>query len=135
MTGERRLDAHTAAQLERVLRSRRAELAERVRGLVDAPSGAEVRRSTGDSDRAPATCQAEMDAAHLDRVGCQIEQVERALARLSQGDYGWCRDCGCFIGLARLRALPFTRRCHPCQIGTDADVSGAVHAVAPESAR
>jgi DnaK suppressor protein len=121
MTGERRLDARTAEQLERVLRSRRTGLAERVRGLVEAPSDA--------------TCQAEMDAAQLERVGCQIEQVERALARLSQGDYGWCHDCGGFIGLARLRALPFTRRCQPCQIETGADVSGAAHAVAPESAR
>jgi RNA polymerase-binding transcription factor DksA len=115
MTGERRLDARTTEQMERDLRSRRAELERRARSLTT-----------------HVTCQ----AAELDRVGCQIEQVEAALAQLSQGDYGWCNGCGSFIGLARLAILPFTQRCHACRIAAGADVSVAVAAavaVASES--
>jgi RNA polymerase-binding transcription factor DksA len=111
MTGERRLDARTAEQLEHGLRSRRAELARRVR------------------------CQAGLHAAELDRIGCQIEQVEAALAQLSQGGYGWCSECGSFIGLARLAILPFTHRCHDCRIAAGADVPiAAAAAVASEGA-
>jgi RNA polymerase-binding transcription factor DksA len=106
MNGERRLDPRTAQQLERCLRSRRAELDGRARRFT-----------------------AEPDAAELGRVGCQIAQVEAALTQLSQGDYGWCAECGGFIGLARLGLLPFTRRCHACR-----DVLTAVPAaVAPET--
>jgi RNA polymerase-binding transcription factor DksA len=96
MTGERRLDARITDQLGRGLRSRRAELDRKVRRFTT------------------------LDAAELDRVGCQIEQVEDALTRLSQGDYGWCNECGSFIGLARLGSLPFTLRCHACRIGAEA---------------
>jgi DnaK suppressor protein len=111
MAGERRLDARITEQLERGLRSRRAELDRRARSVT---TRVEV----------PAV----PDAAELDRVGCQIEQVEAALVQLSQGDYGWCRECGGFIGLARLGILPFTRRCDACRIGAEA-------LVAPEASR
>jgi RNA polymerase-binding transcription factor len=123
MTKKRRLDARTAERLEQFLRSRRARLVERVRSLMDAAAGTEERASADHSDRARATCQTEIDAAQLDRLGRQIAEMEAALGRLSRKDYGWCDDCGSFIGLARLEALPFARRCRPCQsrAETDAD--------------
>lgn len=41
----------------------------------------------------------------------QLDDVEKALARLDDGTYGTCEVCGVRIGDARLEALPATRFC------------------------
>jgi DnaK suppressor protein len=43
-----------------------------------------------------------------------LDEIERALARLDAGDYGWCEVCGDPIGDERLQALPTTTRCVRC---------------------
>ena len=42
-------------------------------------------------------------------------QLDEALRRLDEGTYGICEDCEEAISPARLRALPFARRCVTCQ--------------------
>lgn len=41
----------------------------------------------------------------------QLDDVERALAKLDDGTYGLCDTCGAPIGDARLEAMPATRFC------------------------
>jgi RNA polymerase-binding transcription factor DksA len=43
-----------------------------------------------------------------------LHEVERALARMAEGTYGTCRNCGKAIDPARLRAIPHTRYCLAC---------------------
>jgi len=43
------------------------------------------------------------------------EQVERALARVKEGAYGMCEDCGHRIPAERLRYQPAATRCVECQ--------------------
>lgn len=45
----------------------------------------------------------------------ETEQLEAALQRLDQGEYGDCTDCGIAIPVQRLRAAPATLRCARCQ--------------------
>jgi DnaK suppressor protein len=45
----------------------------------------------------------------------QRNQLDEALHRLDDGTYGICEDCDEPISPARLRALPFARRCIKCQ--------------------
>ena len=40
-----------------------------------------------------------------------LTEVERALAKLDEGNYGKCEVCGKEIGEARLEAMPATRYC------------------------
>ncbi|HEV8675697.1 MAG TPA: TraR/DksA family transcriptional regulator [Methylomirabilota bacterium] len=110
-----KLDRQIAGEVEQLLRTRHAELTESIRGLV-------ARQRNGNGDRPaeevlPATesLDDEIRSALLDRRSRQLAQVEAALEQLSRGDYGRCHDCGAFIGLPRLRALPFAQRCAPCQ--------------------
>ena len=42
-------------------------------------------------------------------------QLDEALRRLDEGTYGICEDCEAPISPARLRAMPFARRCIKCQ--------------------
>lgn len=45
----------------------------------------------------------------------QRNQLDDALRRLDEGTYGICEDCEVPIAPARLRAMPFARRCVKCQ--------------------
>jgi RNA polymerase-binding transcription factor DksA len=44
----------------------------------------------------------------------ELEELERALARMADGTWGRCEQCEGAIGRDRLRALPETRRCLGC---------------------
>ena len=61
------------------------------------------------------TLDDEVQAALVDRASRELIQVNAALELLRERRYGLCRDCADFIGLARLRTLPFAQRCRPCQ--------------------
>ena len=44
-----------------------------------------------------------------------LRHVDRALARLERGNYGFCTDCNEKISHKRLTALPFAVRCRQCE--------------------
>jgi len=41
--------------------------------------------------------------------------VDQALARIDDGTFGTCQDCGRPIGADRIEALPWAARCIDCQ--------------------
>ena len=41
----------------------------------------------------------------------QLRDVERALDKLDEGEYGRCEECGAEIAQPRLEAMPATRYC------------------------
>jgi DnaK suppressor protein len=45
----------------------------------------------------------------------RIDQVERALARVAEGRYGWCESCAEEIPVARLTAFPSVTLCVRCK--------------------
>jgi DnaK suppressor protein len=45
----------------------------------------------------------------------ELNQIERALARIKQGTYGICEICQGKIPVARLNALPYSTTCIDCQ--------------------
>ena len=50
----------------------------------------------------------------LDAARDELQQLDDALARMDDGDYGVCANCGRRIPLARLRVRPFAALCVPC---------------------
>lgn len=51
----------------------------------------------------------------LDREGKEeIRKIGKALARLDNGEYGVCTECGGQISEKRLNALPYTDVCIDC---------------------
>lgn len=44
----------------------------------------------------------------------EMRQIEAALHRIAQGDYGWCATCGAEIAPERLDTLPHTPFCRNC---------------------
>jgi len=55
------------------------------------------------------------DLALRDKNAGQLEAVEAALARLDDGTYGACIDCGRPVAPGRLEAIPWAARCIECQ--------------------
>lgn len=49
-----------------------------------------------------------------DRGKMELEQIDRALARVAAGQYGVCEGCGRSIPAKRLSALPTTAYCRNC---------------------
>lgn len=62
-----------------------------------------------------ATYERERDLSLLENARDLLDQVDRALAKISDGTYGVCESCGKSIEAARLRALPYASLCISCK--------------------
>ena len=105
------------AQRQRELR---AEIAGQLR-TQDDPRLVGLRNRLEDTDDwAAADAMANMDIASVSHILAELSGVEGALARLAEGTYGECIDCGVDIPLARLAAYPAAQRCVSCQEAAEA---------------
>ena len=110
-----RLDRRSLKEIERFLKDKHTKLKESLRHVLTGRYPDKAHRSAAAVAKAVETLRDEIQVAVMDSRSRQLAQIETALERLSQRDYGICDDCAEFIGLARLRALPFAERCTPCQ--------------------
>ncbi len=44
-----------------------------------------------------------------------VYEIDEALKRISEGEFGTCLTCGCQIAKNRLKAVPFAKSCIKCQ--------------------
>lgn len=72
--------------------------------------------ATGDSADAAFDAGSEEIASQLAELESrELNQIERALTRMKQGNYGLCEFCQVRIPVARLNALPYSTTCVDCQ--------------------
>ncbi|AWT48234.1 RNA polymerase-binding protein DksA [Psychrobacter sp. YP14] len=50
-----------------------------------------------------------------DRERKLIRKIDKSLAEINSGDYGFCQTCGVEIGLRRLEARPTATQCIDCK--------------------
>lgn len=55
-----------------------------------------------------------------DRERKLLSKVEEAIARIDDGSYGRCEECGGDIGIERLKARPVTTFCISCKSAQEA---------------
>jgi len=108
------------AQRKQLLGELRARIAASGEGLGFA------NQSKITDDDALADAAAEMDVSMVMRESRVLQTIEAALARIADGSYGICTDCGGEIGRARLKAYPTAERCLPCQ-EKEEHLRGQVH--------
>jgi RNA polymerase-binding protein DksA len=113
------LSADQRATLEAALRARqrelRADVAAKLKTQED-PRLVGLRNRMEDTDDwAVADAMAAQDITLVSRDLAELANVEQALARLADGTYGECSDCGNAIPFPRLAAYPAARRCVACQ--------------------
>jgi DnaK suppressor protein len=68
----------------------------------------------GRVSRVDALQQQEMAKATRRRTELRLTRVEAALERVADGEYGECPECGEFISLKRLQAVPESVFCMAC---------------------
>jgi DnaK suppressor protein len=115
------LDAGELEQFAARLRALRAETAAALEARLHG-HGAErhdeagmPRRADDTDDDASAEAQRSMDIAQLSHATAELGEIDAALARIADGSYGLCIDCGGPIGRPRLLVHPMAVRCAPCQ--------------------
>lgn len=98
------------ARREEALRAQIAEL----RDVLERPTPASEPLGD-DADLAFARTCAGIDRDLIDRYLIEIGEIEHARARIADGSFGICPDCGNDIAWKRLQAIPVARRCTDCQ--------------------
>ncbi|MDR6904848.1 RNA polymerase-binding protein DksA [Agromyces sp. 3263] len=113
----------TPAQLARFegrLRAERADAEERLAEFDGVMSEVRTARSDASADdehdpEGPTMTQEwSQRTAVLADVRAELADVERALARIADGSYGVCANCGKRITVARLDARPTATLCIDC---------------------
>lgn len=66
-------------------------------------------------DSSLANLLVDVQLADIDRHVEVIRDIDTALLRIAEGNYGLCSDCGEVIDSNRLQAYPTAKRCLPCQ--------------------
>jgi RNA polymerase-binding protein DksA len=124
---------------EQQLGELRTRLEERARALVaqlhelaqDLPSAPNLTQTTveDDAEHGEERTRAALRGAEQDRDAAELREITMAMARIDEGRYGICVDCGNDIPLARLTVQPAATRCVSCQRRYEARHPNEVRAV------
>jgi DnaK suppressor protein len=113
------LSPELKAEFERLIGERRAALAAELHEDVERSREEDYANLAGpvtdSGDQASADLLADLDNAEVSRDLRRLRELDAALARLEDGSFGSCAECGGEIGLERLRAYPTALRCVDCQ--------------------
>lgn len=84
-------------------------------GMLDQANGRSQNRNLDRADLAQSYTRQERDAILAEQEAEQLAQIEAALQKLDDGEYGRCENCGQQIAAGRLEVLPYARLCIHCQ--------------------
>lgn len=107
------------AELKRILEERRREILNQVqvkmRDVRAEGASGETQGVLDAAESSEADIQDDIEFALIQMKSETLHKIEEALARLEEGTYGNCFECGDEISERRLRALPFAVRCKDCE--------------------
>jgi DnaK suppressor protein len=102
-------------EVRAVLQERRGQLAEELARLTKPPEGGtnlSFGKRIGDGTTEAVERLSTTLAARS--ISASMGDVDRALAKLDEGSYGRCDECGRAIPEERLEAVPWTAYCVTC---------------------
>ncbi len=67
------------------------------------------------NDRASQESDTSLELRNRDRERKLIKKIDETIARIENGDYGYCDSCGVEIGLKRLEVRPTASLCIDCK--------------------
>src|SRR5258708_16957784 len=117
---EQRMSQSRYSELKEMLQLRRREIQAEVQGKMrgvreEGTWGGKLNEVLDAVESAEADIQEDLEFALVQMKSETLNKINDALARLEQGNYDNCFDCGEEIGDKRLRALPFAVRCKDCE--------------------
>ena len=106
-------------ELKGILEERRREIMSEVQGRIrdqrEADAWGKVHEVLDAGESSEADIQEDIEFALIQMKAETLQKINEALARLEDGKYGFCFECGDEIAEQRLRALPFAVRCKDCE--------------------
>jgi RNA polymerase-binding protein DksA len=112
----------TVAKLKQQLEEERAKhhgQAEALQAEAEAlanerePGDTQFDEESGEGDTV--SVERERDLALSATARQTVEDIDRALARIADGSYGYCINCGDRIPVARLEVIPWADQCVRCK--------------------
>ena len=106
-------------QMKKRLLERKKELLNEIADILEKEAKEEyqelIEAIREEGDIASAELQESTVLALAEMRAKEVEQIDAAIERIENGEYGICIDCGDWITPARLEALPYALRCKECQ--------------------
>src|SRR5512140_1671718 len=101
--------------LEERKRQIRSQVHEKIRDVRSENVSGKVNNVLDPGESSEAGIQEDIEFALIQMKAETLSKINEALARLEEGAYGYCFECGEEIAERRLRALPFAVRCKDCE--------------------
>ncbi len=106
-------------ELKRMLEERKREIVsevqDKIRDVRAENSYGKMNEVLDSGESSEADIQEDIEFALIQMKAETLSKINEALARLDEGSYGNCFECGEEIAERRLRALPFAVRCKDCE--------------------
>jgi DnaK suppressor protein len=109
------MDKKRLEQFRKKLEVRQQELRRVVSNTELAGRSADVETAQDIADKAASSYTKEFLFSQSNNERQLLHQVESALARIREGEFGNCVSCGKEVNPKRLEAVPWTRFCIDCQ--------------------
>jgi DnaK suppressor protein len=108
------------AVMRKRLEEKQAELEQHIATLIGSPAQPEdaIQASDGEvepEEEAVDLEETDVEQAILDNEKALLFEVQQALARIENGTYGICSNCGQPIPEKRLEAIPWATLCVNCE--------------------
>ncbi len=106
-------------ELKKMLDERKREILsevhEKIRDVRTENTFGKMNEVLDAGESSEADIQEDIEFALIQMKAETLSKINEALARLEEGAYGNCFECGEEIAERRLRALPFAVRCKDCE--------------------
>ena len=126
-----RMDKVRYDELKYMLEARRLEIIgevqHKMRDVRTEGAAALLHDVRDDAETSEADIQDNIEFALLQMKAETLNKITEALARLDEGTFGYCYECGKEISSRRLRALPFAVRWTDCETVREDELEREVH--------
>ncbi|BBI99607.1 hypothetical protein FGKAn22_13000 [Ferrigenium kumadai] len=112
--GEAYMNPNQLEHFRQILNGIKAELGQDIDRTVHTMQD-EATVFADPNDRATQESDMSLELRNRDRERKLIKNIDKMLARIDAGDYGYCDKCGIEIGLSRLEARPTATLCIDCK--------------------
>ena len=112
-----------ASQRAALLRERATDLEQaaslkaEAESLVEEMEPGDIQFDDESGEGGTVTVDRERDLALSAQAMAAVEEIDHTLAKMDNGTYGICENCGRLIPKTRLEALPYARLCIDCKSG------------------
>ena len=103
------------SEIKEMLLQLREDTLKKIAGNVKTEIGKKQETLSDMYDQADDERDRQFTILLCDRDRETLGQIDDALERLEEGEYGLCEECGEKISKARLTVRPFARYCVPCK--------------------